>query len=70
MVMLLLGVTLVSPLPLSQFVPAAVIMLLAVAYLEEDGVALLVALIAAVSSLVATAATIWGTIETIDWIEP
>jgi hypothetical protein len=45
--MLLVGLTLVSPVPLSHIVPALVIMLLAVAYLEEDGFALLLALCAA-----------------------
>lgn len=70
MVMLLLGLTLISPLPFSQVVSALVILLLAVAYLEEDGVALLVALIAALCSLAATGATVWGAVETIDWIDP
>jgi hypothetical protein len=69
-VMLLLGLTLVSPVPFSHVVPAFVIMLLAFAYLEEDGVALLVALIAALSSLAVTGATVWGLVETIDWIDP
>lgn len=69
-VMLLLGLTLVSPVPFSHFVPAVVIMLLAFAYLEEDGVALFVASIAALSSLVVTGATVWGLIETIDLIDP
>jgi hypothetical protein len=70
LVMLLLGLSILSPLPFSQAVPALVIMLLALAYLEEDGVALLVALIAALASLAITAATVWGTVETIDWIDP
>lgn len=69
-VMLLVGVTLISPVPFSQVVPALVIMLLALAYLEEDGVALLVALIAAVGSLAVTGVTVWGAVQTIDWIDP
>ena len=69
-VMLLLGLTLISPVPFSHVVPALVIMLLALAYLEEDGIALLVALIAALASLAITAATVWGTVETIDWLDP
>jgi hypothetical protein len=68
--MLLLGLSMVSPVPFSQVVPALVIMLLALAYLEEDGIALLVALIAALASLSITAATLWGTVETIDWLDP
>lgn len=70
LVMLLLGISIISPLPFSHVVPALVIMLLALAYLEEDGVALLIALIAALASLSITAATVWGTVETIDWIDP
>ena len=68
--MLLLGLSMLSPVPFSQLVPALVIMLLALAYLEEDGFALLLALIAALASLSITAATIWGTVETVDWLDP
>jgi hypothetical protein len=68
--MLLLGLSMVSPVPFSQVVPALVIMLLALAYLEEDGIALLVALIAALASLSITAAEVWGTVETVDWLDP
>jgi hypothetical protein len=69
-VMMLLGLSILSPLPFSHVVPALVIMVLALAYLEEDGVAFLVAHIAALASLAITAATVWGTVETIDWIDP
>lgn len=69
-VMLLLGLTMISPVPFSQVIPALVVMLLALAYLEKDGVALLAALVAALASLSITAATVWGTIETIDWVDP
>ena len=69
-VMLLLGLSLISPVPFSHILPALVIMLLALAYLEEDGIALVVALIAALASLAATGAMLWGTVETIDWIDP
>jgi len=37
---------------------------------EEDGVALLVALIAAMGSLAVTGATVWGAEEAIDWLDP
>lgn len=70
LVMLLLGLTLLSPVPFGHVVPALVIMLLALAYLEEDGVALLVALVAALCSLAVTTVTLWGAVETIDWIDP
>lgn len=56
--------------PFGHVVPALVIMLLALAYLEEDGVALLVALLAALCSLAMTGATLWGAVETIDWLDP
>lgn len=69
-VMLLVGATLISPVPFTQIVPALAIMLLALAYLEEDGVALLVALVAALASLAVTGATVWGAVETIDWLDP
>jgi hypothetical protein len=70
LVMLLLGLTMISPLPFSHVVPALAIMLLAVAYLEEDGLALLVALAGALGSLALTVATVWGTVVTIDWLDP
>jgi hypothetical protein len=69
-IMLLLGLTLVSPVPFSHVMPALLIMLLALAFLEEDGVVLLVAVIAALSSLAVTAATVWGVVETADWLDP
>jgi hypothetical protein len=60
----------ISLMPFSHVVPALVIMLLALAYLEEDKIALLIALIAALASLAITAATVWGTVETVDWLDP
>jgi hypothetical protein len=68
--MLILGLTMISPVPFSQVVPALIVMLLALAYLEEDGIALLIALIAAFVSLAITAATLWGAVETVDWLDP
>ncbi|HYD07125.1 MAG TPA: exopolysaccharide biosynthesis protein [Reyranella sp.] len=70
LVMLLLGLTMVSPVPFGHVVPALVVMLLAVAYMEEDGLALLVALVGALVSLAITAATVWGTVATVDWLDP
>ena len=67
--MMLLGLSMLLPVPFSQLVPTLVIMLLALAYLEEDGIALLLALIAALASLSITAATIWGTVQTVDWLD-
>lgn len=62
-VILLLGATLLAPIPFSHYVPVFVIILLAFAYLEEDGVLLVVGLIAAALSIALTAAAIWGTLE-------
>lgn len=70
LVLLLLGLSMVVPVPFSHLLPALVIMLLAVAYLEEDGVALLLALGAALVSLALTGVAVWGAVETIDWIDP
>jgi hypothetical protein len=67
---LLLGLTLTVPMPFAHVVPALIIMMLALAYLEEDGLALLLGLFAALGSLAMTGATVWGAVETIDWIDP
>jgi hypothetical protein len=48
------------PLPLSNVVPALVIALLSLAYLEEDGVLLAISLLAALITLSAAAAAVWG----------
>ncbi|MGE0256570.1 MAG: exopolysaccharide biosynthesis protein [Alphaproteobacteria bacterium] len=67
-VLLLLGVTLLSPIPFSQVFPALVIVLLSFAYLEEDGLALCIALVAALATLAVTAATVWATVLGVDFV--
>jgi hypothetical protein len=62
-VVLLLSATLMAPIPFSQIIPALVVMLLAFAFLEQDGLLLAIALTAALVSMAITAAAIWGTIE-------
>lgn len=62
-VILLLGATLLAPVPFSQIIPDVVIILLAFAFLEEDGVLLAIALSASAISIAVTVAVIWGTIE-------
>lgn len=69
MMLLLLGVSLFSPLPLSNFIPALVIMGMALAYLEKDGVMLALALASAFASLVATAATAWAAVYGIQLLQ-
>lgn len=66
---LLVGVTLALPLPFSHIVPALTIMLLAVAFLEEDGIALLLATLMGLASLAFSAVQVWGAVEFVDWIE-
>lgn len=67
--MLLLGLTLVSPFPFSHVIPALVIMVLALAYLEEDGIVLVISLTAALASLAITGIALWGAVETADWLD-
>jgi hypothetical protein len=65
----MLSVTLVFfPLPLSNVVPALVIALLSLAYLEEDGVLLLIALLTAMITLSTAAAAVWGMVAGTQWI--
>lgn len=62
-IILLLGATLLAPIPFSHVIPLFVIMLLAFAFLEEDGVLLCIGLLAALVSVAITVAAVWGTIE-------
>jgi hypothetical protein len=68
-VILLLSLTLVGPIPLSHVIPSVAIMLVALAYLEEDGVMLCIALAVAISSLAITAATVWATVAGIEFLD-
>jgi hypothetical protein len=68
-VVLILSATLVfSPIPLSNVLPALVIMLISLAYLEQDGLVLLIALMAAVIVLLGAFATVWETIRGARWL--
>lgn len=67
-VLLLLGLALLAPIPFSQVIVALVIVLLSFAYLEEDGLALCIALAAALTTLAATAATVWAAVLGIDFV--
>ena len=58
---LLLGAMLFVPVPLSNILPALVIMLIAFAYLEEDGLLLCLALLSALVLLTATSVAVWKT---------
>jgi hypothetical protein len=56
------------PLPLSNIVPALVIALISLAYLEEDGLLLSIALLAAVIVLAVELAVVWQAVRGAKWI--
>jgi hypothetical protein len=57
-----------SPIPLTSIVPALVIALISLAYLEEDGLLLLIGLSAAVVVLTVASAAVWETVVDAEWI--
>lgn len=69
LVVLLLAAALLAPVPFSQVIPALSIVLLSFAYLEEDGIALCVALGGALASLAVAAGTVWAALRGIDFLE-
>jgi hypothetical protein len=68
-VVVILNTTLVfTPIPLSNVVPASVIALISLAYLEEDGLLLSIALLAAVIVLTVELVVVWETVLGAQWI--
>lgn len=67
-IVLMLAATLLLPVPLSNIIPGLLIMLIAVAYLEEDGILLSVALCAAVPSLAITWTAGWAVLRGADFL--
>ena len=65
---LLTTVMLFNPIPLSNIVPALVMAIISLAYLEEDGLMLSVALVVAVLVLTAAFAAVWVTVLGAQWI--
>jgi hypothetical protein len=61
-VLLLAGLVLLTPVPLSNVPPAIVIALISLAYIEEDGLLLCLAFLAAGVLIGAASAAVWGTI--------
>ena len=59
---LLLGAGLLTPIPLSNIPTSLVLVLLAFAYLEQDGILLAVALVLSLGLFAAETATLWTTI--------
>ncbi|WP_377805767.1 exopolysaccharide biosynthesis protein [Azospirillum sp. A29] len=53
------------PIPLSNIVPAVTIMLIALAYLEEDGVLLALSLAAAAGVILVAAFTVWQSVSAV-----
>jgi hypothetical protein len=64
----LTGTLLFVPVPFSNFLPALMIILLAFAFLEEDGVALLIALAVTLALLLVAAGLIWQAMSTAGWV--
>lgn len=62
MVLLLSAVLLLMPVPLSNVAPAMVISLIAVAYIEGDGLLLAVGFLGAIILIGIASAAVWGTI--------
>jgi hypothetical protein len=62
MVLLLTLVLLLTPIPLSNVAPAMVISLISLAYVEEDGLLLSAAFLAAIILIGIVSAAVWGTI--------
>jgi hypothetical protein len=67
-VLLLTGLILLGPLPLTNVPPAANIALISLAYIEEDGVLLAIGLLVAVILLAIASAAVWGAVVSAVWI--
>lgn len=69
LIVLLLAASLVSPFPFGHIVPVLALILVSLAYLEEDGALLRISLGAALGSFAITLATVWATIRAPDLLE-
>ena len=67
-VLLLTVLLLLAPVPMIQVVPALVIVMISLAYLEEDGVLLSIALLIAVALLAITGVAVWKMVADAVWI--
>jgi hypothetical protein len=67
-VLLLTVLLLLAPVPMIQVVPALVIVLISMAYLEEDGILLSIALLIAVVLLAITGVAVWKIVAGALWI--
>lgn len=66
LVVMLLALSLLSPMPFMHLIPAVVIMLIAFSFLEKDGLLLSISLLLGVLSLAITAASVWIAILAVD----
>ena len=68
-IVMLLNITLLfTPVPVSNVVPALVIALISLAYLEEDGLLLSIALLASIIVLAVELVAVWETVRGAKWI--
>ena len=67
-VVLLLAASLLTPVPLSNVPPALAIALIAFAHLEEDGLLLGVALVAALAMLAVASLAAWEALSATGWV--
>ncbi len=67
-VLLLTVLLLLAPVPMIQVVPALVIVMISLAYLEEDGVLLSIALLIAVALLAIAGVAVWKMVADAVWI--
>ena len=61
-VLLLTGVLLLTPVPFSNVVPAILVVLISLAYIQKDGLLLCVSFLAALILISIASAAVWGTI--------
>ena len=65
---LLLGICLLAPFPLSNIPPGLTIVLVAFAYLEEDGILLALSLVVALGLLATAAEALWSNVAATIWM--
>ena len=66
-VVILSGVVVLAPIPLTNVVPAVVIAVISLAYLEEDGLVLSIGLLAAIVILTIAVVAVWEMALGVQW---
>ena len=67
-VLILSAVLVFIPIPMSNIAPALVIVLISLAWLEEDGLQLVVAMLAGVFIAALASAAMWGMVRGAEWV--